>query len=331
MRKPTIMDIASRAGVSKATVSMVVNKKDGSISKATREKILNIIEEVGYIPNSIARSLSTNKSGTIGITIPDIMNPFFSQIARAIEDAASKLQYNVILCNTDNSEEKENMYIKLLISKQVDGVIFISGGKSRNSVSNLKSNNIPFVLVDRYIDGYKDEFGVYCENKKGVMEGVEYLYSKGKRKIVFVSGPTKHHVSKKRLEGYKVFMEGKGIYDENLIFQEDLTLQGGMEATKKILESLNNIDAIFYSNDLMALGGIKVLTRMGYSIPKDISIMGFDNIQITEFVEPELTTIAQPIYEMGQSACELLVKNINGEDGEKIIFFTPKLIIRGTA
>lgn len=331
MKKPTIMDIANRAGVSKATVSMVVNKKDGSISKATREKILSIIEEIGYIPNSIARSLSTNKSGTIGITIPDIMNPFFSQIARAIEDAASELQYNVILCNTDNSEDKENMYIKLLISKQVDGVILISGGKSTNSISHLKSNSIPFVLVDRYIDGYKDESGVYCENKEGVMEGVEYLYSKGKRKIVFVSGPTKHHVFKKRLEGYKIFMKSKEIYDENLIFQGDITLQGGMEATKKILKSISNVDAIFYSNDLMALGGIKVLTRMGYSIPNDISIMGFDNIQITEFVEPELTTIAQPIYEMGQSACELLVRNINGEDGEKIIFFTPKLIVRGTA
>ena len=299
MKKPTMIDIAKKAGVSKATVSMVLNKKDGSISEETRNRILNITKEMGYIPNSLARSLSTSKSGTIGIVVPDIINPFFSQMARAIEDAASRLEYNVIFCNTDNNVKKEEMYIKLLISKQVDGVILIAGGKSSASLSILNNNNIHFVLVDRYVDGYENVHGVFCLNKDGVIAGINYLYEVGKRKIAFVSGPKDLQISKLRLEGYKESMKKFGIYDRKLIFNGDLNLQGGMETTEQILKNVEALDAIFYSNDLMALGGMKVLVRKGYKIPEDIGIMGFDNIQMAEFIEPELTTIAQPIYRNG--------------------------------
>lgn len=335
MKKPTIMDIAERAGVSKATVSMVLNKKDDSISQATRERILDISKEMGYIPNSLARSLSTKKSGTIGLVVPDIMNPFFSQMARAIEDTANNLKYNVIFCNSDNNQNKEETYIKLLISKLVDGVILISGGKSNYTPSILKNNNIPFVLVDRYIEGYEEELGVYCRNNEGVKEGIKYLYDKEKKNIIFVSGPKELYIAKERLKGYKEIMEKYGLYDEKYVFEGGLNLQGGIEATKKILFRFpsfkESIDAIFYSNDIMALGGMKVLEKNGYKVPEDISIMGFDNILMSEFVEPELTTVAQPIYEMGSTACRNLVHYINGEEIEKKVYFVPKLVIRGTA
>lgn len=157
MNNVTMKDIAEMAGVSKATVSMVMNKKDSSISDATRKRVLEIAKKMSYIPNSIARSLSTKKSGTIGIILPDITNPFFSEMARAIEDEAEGLEYNLIICNTDNDIDKEQKYIELLISKLIDGIIFMSGGKSNESITILKKNNIPFVLVDRYIEGYKDE------------------------------------------------------------------------------------------------------------------------------------------------------------------------------
>jgi LacI family transcriptional regulator len=330
MRKTTLLDIAVKAGVSKATVSMVLNKKDGSISAATREKIIGITEELGYIPNSIARSLSTNKSGTIGIVLPDIINPFFSQMARAIEDEANALKYNVIFCNTDNNSEKEAMYIKLLISKLVDGVILISGGKSIKNVSILKANHVPFVLVDRYIEGYEEELGVYCKNREGIIEGLKYLYDKGKRNIAFVNGTSKYYIFKDRLKGYVDFMTEYNIYNSKYIIEGDISLKGGMEVTEVILNSLKEVDAIFYSNDIMAMGGIKVLTRKGYKVQQDIAVMGYDNIQMAEFIEPELTTVAQPIYEMGKASCSLLVAHINGKVEEKQIFFTPKLIIRGT-
>lgn len=327
--KATMQDIANQAGVSKTTVSMVLNNKDSSISDTTRNKILSIAEEMNYIPNSIARSLSTNKSGTIGIMVPDITNPFFSEIARAIEDAANKYDYNVIFCNLDNEIEKEDKYVKLLVSKLVDGVIFITGGNSNKSIEILKGNNVPFIFVDRYVKGYEQYYGVYSLNKEGMTEGIDYLYKSNKRKIVFVSGDPELGVSKQRYEGYKEAMEKYGLFNEELIFEGDFSLDGGKKVTNDIIQQVKDFDAIFFSNDLMAIGGMKVLVKNGFRIPEDVGVIGFDNIQIAEMMEPGLTTIGQPIYDMGKEACELLIGFIHGEDNnEKIIRFRPKLIIR---
>ncbi|WP_040214484.1 LacI family DNA-binding transcriptional regulator [Clostridium polynesiense] len=331
MKKVTIMDIANKVGVSKATVSMVLNKKDSSISQITKDRILNTAKELGYIPNSLARSLSTRKTCTIGAILPDIVNPFFAQVARAIEDSAQELGYNVIFCNSDSDIEKEEKYIKLLISKLVDGVIFAAGGKSDKNLSYLRNNNVPFVLVDRYIEGYEDAYGVYCNNKEGVMEGIKYLYNKGNRKIAFVMGPDKIQVSLQRLSGYKEAMQSYNLYNEDWVYQTKLTLEGGMKATEELINKLENIDAILYSNDMMALGGIKYLTRKGYKVPENIRVMGFDNITFSEFTEPELTTISQPIYEMGRESCKLLIDVINNEAKQEQIYFKPEIIIRGTA
>jgi LacI family transcriptional regulator len=331
MNKVTMKDIAELAGVSKATVSMVMSKKDASISEETRKRILDIAKEMCYIPNSIARSLSTKKSGTIGVILPDITNPFFSEMARAIEDEAERLQYNLIICNTDNDINKEQKYIELLISKLIDGIIFMSGGKSNESITILKNNNVPFILVDRYIEGYKDDYGVFCLNKQGVKDGIKYLYDKGKRKIGFVKGSENLEISKQRLEGYIEEMKNYGIYDEKYIFEGDFNVEGGIIATTKIINIFPDLDAIFYSNDMMALGGMKILLRNGYKIPRDISVVGFDNIRISEVIEPELTTIAQPIYKMGKKACTILIDIINGEPpAEKQVYFETELIIRGT-
>lgn len=332
MKKVTMMDIANMTGVSKATVSMVINKKDASISEETRSRILNAAKEMGYIPNSIARSLSTNRSGTIGIILPDITNPFFSEIARAIEDGANSLGYNVIFCNTDNKIGKEQRYIELLISKLVDGVIFIAGGRSGSSLETLKKNNIPFVLVDRYVKGYEDCYGVYCLNEEGIVEGMKYLYDRSKRNIVFVKGPRGLETSRQRFAGYRQAASELGIFDERLIFEGDFTIKGGMKVTERILSSGIVFDAIFYSDDIMAIGGMKVLLRRGYKIPENVNIIGFDNIQMSQFIEPELTTLAQPIYDMGKRSCKLLIDVIDGmEFQKKQIYLRPKLIIRGTA
>jgi len=331
MNKVTMKDIAEIAGVSKATVSMVMNKKDSSISDATRQKILKIASDLSYIPNSIARSLSTNKSGTIGIILPDITNPFFSEMARAVEDEAERLEYNLMICNTDNDINKEEKYIQLLISKLIDGIIFMSGGNSNANIRILKNNNVPFVLVDRYIEGYKDDYGVFCLNKLGIKNGIKYLYEKGNRKIVFVKGRGNLEVSKQRLEGYIDAMKEYGIYDEKYIFEGDFNVEGGIKATKKIITTFPDLDAIFYSNDMMALGGMKILLRSGYKIPRDISVIGFDNIHISSVIEPELTTMSQPIYIMGKKACSILIDVINGDTPiEKQVYFETELIIRGT-
>ncbi|MBV7273294.1 LacI family DNA-binding transcriptional regulator [Clostridium thailandense] len=332
MKKVTMLDIAKMAGVSKATVSMVLSKRDHSISEETKNKVLDLAKEMNYIPNSLARSLSTKRTGTIGIILPDITNPFFSSIARAIEDEASLLGYNVIFCNTDSEINKEEKYIKLLISKLVDGVIFIAGGESENSVIMLKNNNVPFVLVDRYIDTHEEEYGVYALNKEGVLQGIEYLYNKGNERIAFVKGPKNLELSRQRLDGYEYSMNKYGIYNKKLIFEGDFTIEGGIKATKEILKSIDEIDAIFYSNDAMALGGIKVLLKNGFKVPEDIRVLGFDNIEISEIFEPELTTVAQPIYEMGKQSCKLLIDVIKGNKVEnKQIYFQTKVIVRETS
>lgn len=331
MKKVTMSDIAKKANVSKATVSMVINNRDVSIRKETRDRILTICEELNYIPNGIARSLSTSKSGTLGIILPDITNPFFSEMARAIEDGASDLGYNVIFCNTDNEQAKEEKYTTLLISKLVDGVIFISGGESSKCIDKLKSNGVPYIMVDRPVKSDENNYGIYCNNKDGVKMGIRYLISKNKKNIVFVEGSSRLENTKERFYGYKEVMQEHNLYNKSLVFQGDFNIESGIEVTKDIIKKLKNIDAIFYSNDVMAYGGMKVLLRNGYKIPEDISIMGFDNINISKFIEPELTTISQPIYSMGRKACEMIIKLINKEENiNKKVYFDTELIIRKT-
>jgi len=329
--KVTINDIAKLAGVSKTTVSMVFNNKDQNISKETREKILQIAKELNYIPNSIARSLVTNKSYSIGVILPDITNPFFSEIVRAIEDEANRLGYNIVVCNTDNDVKKEEQYVRMLISKLIDGIIFIASGHSKKTLDLIKHKNIPFVLVDRSIKAYEEHYGVFCKNKEGVIKGSEYLYSLGTRKIVFVRGPEYLDTAYQRFVGYKYIMKQLGLFSNQLVFKGDFTLEGGKIVTEQIITTLKDFDAIFFSNDIMAIGGIKVLLRKGYKIPDDVSVVGFDNVKYAEFIEPELTTIAQPIYEMGSTACKLLVNILNGVEVEnKKVYFEPTLIVRAT-
>ncbi len=279
----------------------------------------------------MARSLSTKKSQTIGIILPDITNPFFSEMARAIEDSANNLGYNVIFCNTDNGEAKEEKYTKLLVSKLVDGVIFISGGESDKSINILRNNNIPFVVVDRPINDDKDYYGIYCLNKEGVKKGIKYLISKNKKKIAFVKGPQELENARERFCGYKEVMDEYELYNKSLIFHGDFTIESGIKATAEIIENVPDVEAIFYSNDMMAYGGIKFLIRNGYRIPEDVGVIGFDNIGISKFCEPELTTISQPIYNMGREACKLLINIIKGSSIPKNrIYFDTDLIIRDT-
>lgn len=331
MKKVTMMDIAIRANVSKTTVSMVINNRDANISEETKQRILEIAKELNYIPNSVARSLSTKKSQTIGIILPDITNPFFSEMARAIEDGANNLGYNVIFCNTDNEEAKEEKYTTLLVSKLVDGVIFISGGESDKSINILKNNSIPFVVVDRPINDDKDYYGIYCLNKEGVKKGIKYLISKNRKKVAFVKGPQELENARERFCGYKEVMEEYKLYNESLVFHGDFTIESGIKATAEIIENVPDVEAIFYSNDMMAYGGIKFLIRNGYRIPEDVGVIGFDNIGISKFCEPELTTISQPIYHMGREACKLLINIIKGSNIRKNrIYFHTDLIIRDT-
>ncbi|AYE33595.1 LacI family DNA-binding transcriptional regulator [Clostridium septicum] len=328
MRNVTMSDIAKEANVSKTTVSKVLNNKQISVSNETRKNIFEIAKRLNYVPNSVARSLSTRKTNTIGIILPDIENPFFSEMAKAIEENAESLGYNVILCNSYNKDEKEERYIRLLVSKLVDGVIFASGGNSEDSLNILRSNRVPFVVIDREIETIEKYSGVLCDNEQGIELGVNYLFNKGKRQIAFVAGEPKFQISKIRNESYKNIAKKLGVYNPDIICESEFSIEGGMKATEELLLRSKYIDAIFYSSDVMALGGMKYLIRNGYKIPDDISILGYDNINISSLSEPELTTIAQPIYSMGEEAFKLLIEIIGGSDKNQIIKLKTKLIER---
>ena len=331
MRKTTLADIAKAVEVSKTTVSIVLNNKDGNISKETREKILNKAKELNYVPNFLAKSLTTNKSYSIGVIVPDIQNPFFSEIAKAIENIAEKSGYSMILCNTFNSKEKEEKYINLLMSKSIDGIIIAPVSEKIDGLKKLEANGIPFVLVDRLIKNYENVNGVFCNNKEGIKIGVHFLYKNNKRNIAFIIGNSNLETSKERLIGFNEKMEELNILNKDLIIHEEYSMEGGFSATEKLMIKEKNIDAIFYSSDVMAIGGMKYLLRNGYKIPEDISILGFDNINISSFIEPELTTVAQPIWEMGEESIKLLFKLINKEEVlNKTVELEAYLIERGT-
>ncbi|WP_283677067.1 LacI family DNA-binding transcriptional regulator [Clostridium perfringens] len=331
MGKTTLLDIAKAVNVSKTTVSMVLNNKEINVSKETREKIFKAAKDMNYIPNSLARSLSTKKSYTLGMIIPDIQNPFFSEMAKAIEVESEKHGYSIILCNTLNEKKKEEEYLKLLISKLVDGVIIAAFGDGKEWIKILKNNKIPFVMIDRMVSDEKNANGVFCDNKKGVELGVNYLVNRGNKHIAFVTGKANLEIANLRLEGFKNTAKSLGISNETIIEESDFSMEGGINATERIIKNNKKVDAIFYSSDVMAIGGMKYLIRNGYKIPEDISILGYDNINICSYMEPELTTIAQPIYKIGESSCKLLMDLINNKSlKSKIINLEPSLVERGT-
>ncbi|WP_315076587.1 LacI family DNA-binding transcriptional regulator [uncultured Clostridium sp.] len=329
MKKTTLLDVANHVNVSKTTVSMVLNNKKINVSEETRNKIFKAAKELNYIPNSLARTLSTNRSYTIGCIVPDIENPFFSEIAKAIETEAEKYGFSMILCNTLNREEKEQHYIELLISKLVDGVIIVPSKDGTNSLDLLIRNNVPFVVVDRKVK-YKEKYNVvHCNNKEGIKLGIEYLIDKSKKNIAFVGG-IRHGVDT-RIDYFKELASDLEILNEDIIEEENFSMNGGIRATENIIKKNRNVDCIFYSSDVMAIGGIKYLIRNGYKIPEDISILGYDNIHICSFIEPELTTIAQPIYKMGEESFKLLLKSINSDESIKEnISLAPYLVDRET-
>ena len=309
--KSTIKDIAKLAGVSTATVSKVLNNKDQNISQATREHVLAIAKEHKYMPNRIARSLVTRHTKTIGLIIPDITNPFFPGIARGVEDKASIEGYNIIYCNTDDKLDKEDKCISMLIEKMVDGLIIVASDKRRNEFKNLSNVYIPVILVDRDIEIEGINGKVLVDNFYGAYQGVSHLLSKGKKKIAFITGPMTTNTAIDRLKGYK-----KALEDHDITYNEDYVLEGvfkkewGYEATDKLIKEGIKFDALFCGNDLIAISAIKALKDNEILVPNDVSVVGYDDIYMSTLVDPELTTISQPNYDMGFRAAEMLVDMI---------------------
>lgn len=330
--KVTIKDIARYADVSTATVSKIINKKDSSISEDTRSKVLRIVKEYGYVPNRVASSMVTKKTKTLGLVIPDIANPFFPEVARGAEDKANQEGYNLILCNTDDKVEKEDSYVAMLQEKMVDGIIFTASSGRLTISESLKKINVPVITVDRDIEELKTMGKITVDNVSGAYDAVRYMLSRGYKKIIHICGPLTSTPTKMRILGFEKAMIEAGYKKEDLIVIDGEYLShSGEEAIEKVMHLGYDFDGVFCGNDLIALGAIKALKKNNYIIPNNVGVVGYDDIYMSRMIDPELSTVNQPTYDMGYRAAELLIKMLLDEtiENSEVILDT-KLMVRGT-
>ncbi|WP_113930606.1 LacI family DNA-binding transcriptional regulator [Bacillus sp. P14.5] len=300
----TISEVAKRAGVSVATVSRVINNK-GYVHEDTRKSVANAIKQLGYKPNSVARSLSQKTSKMICFLIPDITNPFFPQLVRAVEDVMYPAGYSTILFNSDEQLEHELEYIEGMTSKYIDGFIIVSNTLKWEHLSAL---NVPVVALDRFIDDRIPSVAV--DNYEGARKALEYMIERGCRNIAHLEGPRHVITSGERKRAYQDVMKENNL--PITLQQGHYELEKGMVSTMELLESNRSIDAIFAGNDVMAIGALKAAGKLGIKVPEEVSIMGFDGMEWGTTVLPELTTMQQPIYEIGKKAAEMLLARIQG-------------------
>lgn len=318
-----IRDVAKHAGVSVATVSRYLNKK-GYVSKEAKDVIEQSIKALNYKPNLVARSLSTKQTTFIGLIVPDIMNPFFPELARAVEDVALTYGYTVVLCNSDRNAEKEIHYIETLKQKYVAGFIVTTNHLDALHYKNLE---LPVVALDRTI--HPSIPTVSSNNKEGAYLGTTHLIEQGCRHILCLRGPQGVGPADDRLAGFLEAMDGKEIQAH--VIDCPFEFDESEKITNKILSEFPDIDGIFASSDVSAAGALKAAHSKGIDVPNQLQIVGFDGISLGSMLTPGLTTVAQDVYKMGALATRLLIKLIENLPIEhKEVQVPVTLIQRGT-
>ena len=334
-KRPTIKDIARIAKVSPTAVSMALNKRP-RIGEKTRKKILRIAKEVNYQPNFFARSLVSKKSHTLGLIITNIMNPFYPELARGIEDKAMEMGYNIILCSTNYDSKLEKYYIEILRSKGVDGIIFSSVESHDPNIKPLIEGHYPFILVNRKIRSRpldKKIDYIVLDNFSGGYMAMEHLYKLGHRRIGIVAGSLTTSTAIERTEGAKRLLNKYGLkMDPNQLMECNFSKELAYHATQKFLSMKPPPTAIFSENDYMALGVREAILDAGLKIPDHMALVGFDDIAFSALRGVEITTVSQNKYEMGALAVKTLIEKIR--DGAPSmanqIILEPELIIRNS-
>ena len=302
----TIREVADRAGVSISTVSHVINDTR-FVSGDLRERLGSAMRELNYRPNGVARSLRSGKSLTIGLMLPDSSNPYFAEIARGIQDAALAEGYTVLVGNTDGSLDREALYIDILLEKQVDGVILIAAGHSGSHIEALRRRGTPTGVVDRDSpESHVDS--VQIDNHQGGRMATAHLLDLGHTRIACIGGPLEVYPSYDRVYGYMQALREAGIdTDPALVVNGDFRADGGFDAATHLLSLPERPTAIFACNDMMAIGALGAVTQLGLRCPEDVSLVGFDDIHLSRYTNPPLTTVSQPKQEMGREATRLLI------------------------
>lgn len=317
--RPTIIDVAKKAGVSKSTVSRVIADDGESVNPETKERVLEAVADLGYVRDVVASSMRTARTHTIMLAIPDITNPFWPAATRGVQDIMDTEDYAVIFANSDWSKEREHNFLKMAQSNRIDGIIINPVGVSDQDLQSLK---IPVVILGIH-QGYNFAM-VGTDSRKGAREALEHLINLGHKRIGLILGERRGRNRDSRLPQYLQSLSGAGITpDEHLIVTVPFNQNGGNEGMKSILLSAEKPTAIFCENDILAIGAMQAIHSEGYAIPEDISIIGMDNIFAASTTMPPLTTINKPKYEIGFQAAKILLKQIK----EKKLTSSQKKII----
>jgi LacI family transcriptional regulator len=336
-KSPTMNDVAKAAGVTQATVSYVLNNT-GEISEPVKKRVLDAADELGYILNVVARNLKLNKTNTIGIIVPDVMNSYYSEMIKFTEKITREHGYFTFICNTVHDAEVEDWYITALIQHKVAGVLIGYGLTNRASMQKLRNYNVPFVVID---DELEEEFTesscVLMNNIKGSFLAVQHLISLGITDIAFFSEPLYNFALRHRYQGFKLAMDQLGLQlNEDMVYIADQEtdhdkITQGYIATSEVLEKAKP-RGIFASTDQMAFGVLKRLHELKIRVPEDVAVIGYDNVPFSSVITPSLTTINQPVLTMCIQGTGMLLNMIDGKDEpRKQIMLEPSIIIRESA
>ncbi|MBN1430283.1 MAG: LacI family DNA-binding transcriptional regulator [Anaerolineae bacterium] len=315
MRRITIRDVAQRAGVSKATVSHVINETR-FVEEHTRRQVLQAIDELNYRPSRLARSLSTRQTFTVGLLISDIGNPFYHEVILAVEDVALAHDYSVFLFNTNFDAERSMKYIRSMLDRHVDGVIFMTNRLDVDLVAELSRHRVPAVTLDLEEMQMPGVRNIRLEFEIGIREAVDYLIQLGHRRFAHVTGPLDLWTSELRRNAFLGALGQHGIdSSEVTVIEGNFQIDGGRRALHQLLETSNRPTAIFAANDLTALGILWEARKYSLQIPEDLSVVGLDDISLAGQITPPLTTVALPGYSIGSLAMQMLIELINsGEE-----------------
>ena len=324
-----IRDVARQAGVAPITVSRVINQPE-SVTPATRERVLRVIADLNYVPNTLAKSLRSRQSHTLALMLSDITNPFWTTVARGVEDAASKHGYHVILCNTDEDPVKEAASLTLLLQRRVDGIIIAPTTNEHQRLAALKRQQTACVLIDRRVDGFKADT-VYGDSAEAARQLVDHLIGLGHRRIALINGPAAISSARDREAGYRAALKMRRVpVDESLILSGEFKQSSGHQLAQRLLARQPRPTAIFAANNFIAVGVLQVLHAAGLRLPDDMSLVCVDDVPYASVVDPFLTVAAQPAYDMGATAARLLIERLVAGRNlrPRTVVLPPELIIR---
>ncbi|WP_347905289.1 LacI family DNA-binding transcriptional regulator [Pseudomonas purpurea] len=323
----TIKDVAALAGISYTTVSHVVNKTR-PVSEEVRVKVEAAIKSLDYVPSAVARSLKAKTTATIGLLVPNSLNPYFAELARGIEDYCERNGYCVILCNSDDNPDKQRSYLRVLLEKRIDGLIVASAGGDSGLAAGLAAVRTPMVIVDRSLEGVDADL-VRIDHEYGAYLATRHLLELGHRDIAYIGGPAHTSVAQMRLAGYCRALKEAGVeVPHGRMLESDFTSTGGYSAAATLLAHTPP-SAIFAGNDLLGIGVLRAAAERNIRVPSELSVIGFDDIQMSRYVYPALTTVGQSILQLGEMAAEVLLRRIAAPEratDQRIV--TPSIVLR---